>query len=252
MIRHTVHTVSTSRADDAAFRALADASDLLEASDTRIVGGQMVALLLLAFPTREAIVRKTADADLAIPTTLAAAGTLHERLTAAGYEATAGNSYSKEASAIDLLVPTRTGRFSREEHGGRGFDAAPGISLALAAAPVALRVRAMLLDHSTLEFETLVPGPDVAIVLKAYAIRLRAAAKDVVDVHNLLSIADVHPYTAIGGWSLANPALRGSRLDAARILHGLAGRARRDRTAHTAGVNPARLTALIRRHIAAP
>ncbi len=251
MIRRTVHTVSTSNADDAAFGALADASKMLDgASDARIVGGQMVALLLAAFPTPDAIIRRTADADLAISTTLATAGTLHDQLTAAGYEATAGNSYAKQDQTIDLLVPSRAGTFTRAEHGGRTFDAAPGLSLALAADPIELDVTVILRDGSALRLNTRLPTPEIATVLKAYASRSRAAVKDAVDLHNLLSIADAHPPTEIGGWSLTEPALSGSRRDAARILNALATRARRDPTLRASGVNPARLSALIQRHVA--
>jgi hypothetical protein len=251
VIRRSVRTFSTSRADDAAFHALSDASRALEArADARVVGGQSVALLLAAFPALGAIPRRTADADLAISTTLAASGSLHTRLTAAGYRATAGNSYAMGERTIDLVVAAPAGRFVQEEHGGRSFDAAPGVMLALAAQPIVLDVEVMLLDGSTLEFEAPVPSPEVVTALKAYTTVSRSEAKDVIDLHNLLTIADSYPADEIGGWSLAQPGLRGSRRDTARILHRRASTARRDPALRDSGVNPARLTALIRKHIA--
>lgn len=251
VIRRPVRTVSTSRADDAAFHALSDAARALEGfEEWRIVGGQMVALLLVAFPASDVIPRRTADADLAISTTLAASGALHDRLTAAGYRATAGNSYSSGERSIDLLVASPASRFIQEEHGGRSFDAAPGVRLALAADPLVLDVEVMMLDGTLISFAAPVPTPEIATVLKAYAATSRSAVKDVVDLHNLLTIADSYPADGIGGWSLAESSLRGSRRDAARILHRRASTARRDPAIRNSGINPARLTALIRKHIA--
>lgn len=252
LIHRAVTTVSTSNADDAAFRALADASAIIEAlPDARIVGGQMVALLLAAFPASEAIQRRTADADAAITAEIAATGEVHEALTAAGYRAERGNSYFNGRQEIDLLVPAPTGKFGQEELGGRMFDAAPGIHLALAVRPIVLEVSVLLLDGSTLDFTTRVPTPETATVIKAYATTSRAEAKDLVDLHNLLTIADTYPVEEIGGWALTPGPLTGARLDAARIMTALAQQIRFDPTARGAGVPIPRLTALIRKRVAA-
>lgn len=253
MIRRAVETVSTSQADNAAYRALADVSAIIEhVDDARIVGGQMVALLLEAFPSAGVIPRRTADADTAVSTTVAGSGLLHTQLTASGYEATSGNSYSRGDQSVDVLIPASAGRFAQEEHGGRVFDAVPGIQLALSAAPIILDVNVTLLDGSLLRFETRVPTPEIATILKAYAIRDRLAAKDAVDLHNLLSLADATPREGIGGWRLADPNPRGARLDTARTLHTLAYNGRRNPALRNSGVIVPRLVALIRRHIARP
>ncbi|WP_377012180.1 hypothetical protein [Cryobacterium melibiosiphilum] len=60
MIRRRIATVATSNADDAAFRALADVTEITQQiDDVRIVGGHMASLLLTAFPVPGAIVRRT-------------------------------------------------------------------------------------------------------------------------------------------------------------------------------------------------
>ncbi|WP_448006142.1 hypothetical protein [Agromyces bauzanensis] len=89
MITTTTEMVATSRADDLAFRALANVAAAAAAFETRIVGGQMVSLLTTAYPTPDAITRQTADADAdaAITLELAASGGIHDLFTAAGFAA---------------------------------------------------------------------------------------------------------------------------------------------------------------------
>lgn len=96
-LHHRVEAVVTSRADDAAFRALADIAAITEgAADVRIVGGQMVSLLVSAFPAEGTITRRTADADAAITAEIASSGDLDRDLTAFGYSSTSGNRYEKD------------------------------------------------------------------------------------------------------------------------------------------------------------
>lgn len=49
-VRGRAELVATSRADDLSLRALADIAELTTDENARIVGGQMVSLLLTAFP----------------------------------------------------------------------------------------------------------------------------------------------------------------------------------------------------------
>lgn len=96
MIRRRIETVATSNADDAAFRALADVAEVTkQIDDVRIVGGHMESLLLTAFPVRGAVVRRTADADAAVSTSVKASGRIHRALVDAGYTDTSGNHYVK-------------------------------------------------------------------------------------------------------------------------------------------------------------
>ncbi|HET9517231.1 MAG TPA: hypothetical protein VFO77_05860 [Actinoplanes sp.] len=205
----------------------------------RIIGGQMTSLLLTAFPAAGIGLRRTRDADAAITTEIAGSGVIHQRLLDHGYAATSGNSYARPVPdlavfggpvpelAVDLLVPSLDGRFRPQEHGGRAFDSAPGLAPALDAEPVTIDTRVVMLSGDVLEFTVRVPTVELALVIKALAYGSRLHARDVEDIYRLLEIADAYPPEAIGGWRLHEPQLRGSRRDAARQLHELAQRSRR-------------------------
>lgn len=252
MIRRRVVTVATSRADDAAFLALRDAAAATAHVEARIVGGQMVALLAGAFPSRELIMRRTADADAGFGPTVAASGSVHTSLLGAGYEAIRGNHYEQGDRAIDLLVPSATARFAPVLHGGRAFDAVPGLHLALANEPIHLDVRATLSDRSEVAISARVPTVEAALVLKALAIESRLAPKDVVDAFNLLTIRHGAEPDEIGGWRLRSDGLTGSRADAAAALHRLADRARSSRVVAESEVPRTTLVALIREFVTRP
>jgi hypothetical protein len=252
VITKTIETIATSRADDLAFRALADVARLTQGIDSRIVGGQMVGLLTIAYPTSAAVIRQTADADAAITTQVAASGRVHDLLTEAGYIATAGNSYEKRGQTIDLLVPSDGDRFARHLHGGRGFDAAPALHLVLSATPILASVNVMLTDASSLAFEVRLPSVELAIVLKAGAYASRKSAKDITDLHNLLQVAQAYDPETYGGWRLDVRGLTGARGDAQRILNHIADIARRTPAIRDAGVRPEVLSALIRSRVGAP
>ncbi|MDJ0363434.1 hypothetical protein [Rhodococcus sp. H29-C3] len=87
--------ISTSAADDRAYRALANICGLAATVEHRIIGGHMVRLLLLAYPTGRATERSNADADIGIDIALAGSGHLHHALTTAGYEATSNRRRSR-------------------------------------------------------------------------------------------------------------------------------------------------------------
>ena len=124
MIRRHIDTVATSNADDAAFRALADVAEITKhLDDLRIVGGHMASLLLTACPVPGAVLRRTADADAAVSTSVAASGQIHSALVDAGYTDTSGNHYVNGDLEIDILVPADGARFETARLGGRGFDA---------------------------------------------------------------------------------------------------------------------------------
>lgn len=57
-------TASRSRAEDAAHRAVADIGEAISPSDYRLIGGQMVTLLVARYQPPDAPVRTTADADI--------------------------------------------------------------------------------------------------------------------------------------------------------------------------------------------
>lgn len=250
-----------SQADDLSLRALAEAAEITADDEVRIIGGQMSSLLLTAFPVAGVAPRRTRDADTAITTELAGSGALHERLTARGYTATAGNSYNRPVPelavpgapmpelSLDLLVPSHDGRFRARQYGGRQFDTVPGLSIALAAEPIVIDAGATLLDGSVLEFTVRVPTVELALVLKAHAYSSRHEDRDVEDIYRLLEITDTHPAAEIGGWRLGEVTLTGARRDAAGHLYALADRSRRLRTAD---VPASRLAALIAAHVTRP
>ncbi|TAJ48232.1 MAG: hypothetical protein EPO52_08740 [Herbiconiux sp.] len=246
--------VSTSRADDNAFRALLDASAITaDLADARIVGGQMVNLLTLIYPNAPRIERRTADADLGISVDIASAGTIHNRLVGAGYQASSGNHYLREGAEIDVLAPARGGRFTSGEISGRGIDLAPGLDLALASEPIEIELGLTFLNTTFESVIVRVPRVEVAVVLKAFATRSRTEAKDITDLYNLLSIAHSYDARDIGGWALAGDAAgRGTRLDCARTLHALADTASRSGALRGSEVPTDEFVALIRENVARP
>lgn len=249
----TAHLVAAGAEDDAAIESLSDIARLLARFDEVVViGGHMVSILAAAYPSPGFVERRTADSDAGVPVELATTGELHDALSAAGYVAQSGNRYVKSAKAeppptIDLLVPSLNGRFHTDELGGRGFDAAPGLTIALAAA-TPMRVVANRLAGEEVTFEVKVPTVEAAVVLKAHSWASRHAQKDVIDLNNLLSIVDHHSTASIGAWRLGEHDLIGSRRDAARHLHRLAGLAEANRLPRSR-VDPRQLVVLIRRHV---
>lgn len=253
MIRRRIETVATSNADDAAFSALADVAEITQQiHDVRVVGGHMASLLLTAFPASGTVVRRTADADAAVSTSVAASGLIHRALTKAGYTDTSGNHYVKGNREIDILVPSDNARFETATVGGRGFDAVPGLRLAFAVDPIVLDVGVLLTDGTPLDFVVRVPSVELALIFKAHAAQSRHAPKDVTDLYNLLSIAFEYSANEIGGWKIGATPLAGMRLDAARILHALADSARQSIVVANSGVPGDRLAALIRALVAKP
>lgn len=169
VLRRRAELAATSRADDLALRALAEIVEITSDENVRIVGGQMVSLLLAAFPVSGIAPRRTRDADTAITTELAGSGVLHDRLIDRGWVATTGNNYvrpvpelgdsgqSPPELSVDLLVPSLDGQFRPSRHGGRAFDSAPGLAPALAAEPVEIVTGMRLLDGTGLEFVAVCP-----------------------------------------------------------------------------------------------
>lgn len=141
--------------------------------------------------------------------------------------------------------------FGTEQLGGRGFDAAPGLNVALAADPITLQTSVTLTDGQVLKFSARVPTVEFAIVIKTGSYDSRRADRDLIDLHNLLWIVQSHPPAMIGGWKL-DQAQRGARLDTQRALVGVAKSLSARSTRTNLDVDAEALVALIRRHVAAP
>ena len=250
-----VEILAASNAADRGLRALADLAAAAAGSNYRVVGGHMVHLLGHLYPTDSAA-RVTADADAGMETVAAADATFHTALLARGYRLVTGNHYEAPSGddtplSVDLLVPgTGGGRLERVEYAGRGFDAIPGLTLALASDPVQVRVRARLTTTEILRFEVPVPGVEQAVVLKALAWRSRLTAKDIADLCTLLTIIHEHR-DRLPDWKL-HTARTGARKDAARALHELVTILDRGQRIDGLTIAPARLSGLIRRYVVDP
>lgn len=251
----TAFLVSVSPEDDAAFTALHDLALILAGHhQTAVVGGQMVGLLMAAFPSEGLVDRRTNDADGGIPTALAADGSIHDDLLAAEYKPVGGNRYVKPgnpAPTIDLLVPSLNGHFRPEWRGGRQIDAMPGLNVALSST-LDIAVESTLRDGAVLAYTAKTPTVEAAVILKSIAYSSRSAhtVKDLIDLSNLFHVLAQHGVDAVGGWRLDAAGASGSRGDAALILTELAvklesGRVRSPR------VDGRRLAFLIRKHVAA-
>ena len=221
----SVQISAASNAADLGLRALADLAHATDGHQYRVIGGHMVHLLTLVYPTPDAVARVTADADAGIDTVVAAGDRLHGSLLARGYTLITGNHYEAPSGddsgplSIDLLVPSMSAKpIETVILGGRGFDAIPGLGLALAADPLEVSVHAFLYSGSELSFTIPIPDVEVAVVLKALAWQSRTAAKDIADLCSLMEIAHHHSGTLRSGWSL-DGAAKGARVDAQRALH---------------------------------
>ena len=251
-----VHILAASNAADRGLRALADLAAAAHGNNYRIIGGHMVHILGQVYPTTEQVARVTADADAGMDAVVAASSGLHSALVQRGYRRVKGNHYeassgSDKPLAVDLLVPSTSGRrWEMIEYDGRGFDAIPGLQLALLSDPVDVRVHAHLTTAETLVFDVPVPDVEAAVVLKALAWRSRLAAKDVGDLCSLMTIVFEHR-DGLAGWKL-DTARKGSRGDAARALYDLVAMIDRHQQVEGLTMVPARLAAMIRRYVADP
>src|SRR5699024_5846715 len=153
------------------------------------------------------------DADVGIDKPAAAGRGLHDALLGGGYRAESGNRYVKavpgldDPLTVDVLVPQTdgTGRAVTEVIAGRGFDAIPGLHLALHCAAVEARVEAQRQDGSSRSFTVQIPDVEAALVLKAAAWRARMADKDVADIAALLEIVQAHRDALATPWLLDDP-----------------------------------------------
>jgi hypothetical protein len=183
-------TRSRSRAEDAAHRAAADVAEAVDAADYRLIGGQMVTLLVAKYEPPDAPQRATADADAGLLFTAVADGSFLTALTARGYIKRRGNRFVRDQDAIDVLVPAATSRARHNRRVGMlVVDEVPGLAFALSRPPERVDVTAALTDGQERTYTASLPDPLAALVLKALAWEARLADKDVIDTHRCLAIA---------------------------------------------------------------
>lgn len=255
MTEAVVNLISTSKASDNGYRALADLAAAAAGLHYRIIGGHMVQILIHAFPTPNALLRGTSDADAGVGAPVAAGPELGERLADRGYRSTSGNHYElangEDTLSVDLLVPNASVD-DLDLLGGRKFDSAPGLDLAMNSTPIAVDVHAHLRDTSTLQFQVLVPNVECAVVMKTLVRRNRLVSKDITDLASLLEIAFEHRGKI--PWDLdVESRMIGLRLDTARELHAMVSRIENgaDIVAGS-GINSSRFAALIREQVLRP
>lgn len=248
MIRVSTVAPCTSNADDLAFASLSDAVRATEdMSESRVIGGHMVSLLLMAFPVAGLEPRHTTDADTGLSTAIATGGDVAARLLGLGYTRVNGSRFVRDSRVIDLLVEVAGNTFKPRDFTGGQLDGSPGLDLAIATEPIEIDTTVVFTDGHDERFLVRVPTVECAAVVKAYAAGSRRAAKDVADLHHLLEIRQQYERHAIGGWRLDDAPAIGRRLDAGRILRGITNR---DTRLVEAGIRPERFVELVREHIA--
>lgn len=226
--RIKVHALSN--ADALGYRGQQAVSEAVaDGYDYRIVGGHMVRLLLTVYPTPNARLRSTLDADAAVEN-VEVIGHLSERLVANGFSKVGGNVFYSATGGdqrieINLLVPrddSTAGIRPRTVPGVGQVDSLPELGFVLLFPGLVLEVEADLDPGHTIEYRTRIPDLEAAVVLKAHSWKGRSSPKDLADLHSLLEIRDAHPDTT---WLLDSEKwMSGFRKDTARILHHLAGR----------------------------
>lgn len=234
----------TAAADDYGMLALRDVATAANDCEYRIIGGHMVRLLRDVYNV-PGTPRLTSDADTGIDVNVASSGGFHDQLVRLGYTPESGNHYVRGDQAIDLLVPTEA-KPGKRIIGERAFDGAPGLRLALAQSPIRVAITARLTDGDTIAFEIPIPDVEAAFVLKMLARTVRTSERDLHDIGTLLEIVTTEPEYLATGWHMDDPKTvsRGERGDAAREAARM--------LATPPAVVPARVRALLRRHVALP
>lgn len=194
--------VSTSRAADAGYLALADLAQIAAAldADYRIVGGHMVTLLVAASGVSGLVVmRETLDADFgALPEVIGdprLPDALHERNYRTPEAANRFVCRREDAHGfldlvIDILAPSYEGMLrSARQHGDLVVDEIPGLAFAMSRPPVVIDVAVRLTGGDALVMRLVLPDLTSAICIKALAYRGRFADKDAIDLWRLLNAA---------------------------------------------------------------
>ena len=149
---------AASVADDLGYVAFADLGHALRevTADYRIIGGHMVTMLAARWQLGANLYRETGDVDLGVPPIVARDHNIVDRLKDLGYLQVAGNRFARRLSDvplrltgegnprpevfIDVLVPAYTSRARQNVAITENLftTEVPGLSIALARAPVTL------------------------------------------------------------------------------------------------------------------
>ena len=214
---------AASVADDLGYVALADLARALGegvGTNYRVIGGHMVTALVARWQLGPEMYRETGDTDLGVPPVVVRDHHVIERLMQLGYERIAGNRFARPIddvpvrilgerekppqAVIDVLIPAYTGR---ARHDRRVSDELVttevlGLPTALNRPPVLLALELHRLNGERLNIDIAFPDEVAALVLKAFATRVRNKATDIVDVWRCLEVAfvaDVGPHEFTDG-----------------------------------------------------
>lgn len=197
-------------ADDVGYVAFADLGRALGegvGTNYRVIGGHMVTALVARWRLGQETYRETRDTDLGVPPVVVRDHHLIEHLAQLGYERVAGNRFARTIddvpvrivggrdqaprAVIDVLVPAYTSRprANRRVSGDLVTTEVLGLPTALNRAPVVLALEMHRLNGERLDVEIAFPDEVAALVLKAFATRIRSKATDVVDVWRCLEVA---------------------------------------------------------------
>src|SRR5699024_9519369 len=153
-------------------------------------------------------------------------GQVSEHLQLDGFRKVKANAFLKTVAddqevEINLLLPrsdSTLGVRATVVDGLGHVDTLSELTFVLSVSPVTLEVHAELLDGTTLSYRVLVPTVEMATILKAHSWHNRRSENDLADLSTLLEIREEHPALP---WLLHERALRGRRLDTARLLRDL-------------------------------
>lgn len=200
---------AASVADDLSYVALADLAHALGevTADYRIIGGHMVTMLAARWQLGAELYRETGDVDLGVPPIVARDYNVVDRLKDLGYAQVAGNRFARRLSdipavltdgaraepevLIDVLVPAYTSRARQNVAIGEHLftTEVPGLSIALARAPVTLALEMQRLNGEARQANLSFPDEVSALVLKSLATRVRVKDTDAADIWRCLEIA---------------------------------------------------------------
>lgn len=200
---------AASVADDLGHVALSDLAVALASEGTgyRIIGGHMVTALVARWRLGADLHRETGDTDLGVAPVIVRDQDLIDRLRDAGYEKIEGNRFARtmtdvpvevtgashppRRAIIDVLVPAYTSRArqSRRISDDLVTTEVLGLATALNRPPVMLDLELHRLNGERLEASLAFPDEVGAVILKAFATRVRTKDTDVVDVWRCLEVA---------------------------------------------------------------
>lgn len=208
---------SPSAATDAAWVAASDVAELAQRLGItyRLVGGIAVTLLTHVHGVEDHVPeRETADADMGVPRQVLADTDLVGPLRRLDHTQEEGDRFRRsDGPVIDVLtVSQRDRQVESETFGDLTVDAVPGMHVATMLPAIGVEVQAHLRDGTELAMALDVTDVRAALVMKAYAYRLRFGANDARDVWRLLEAADGAGRTA-KDW----PRAAGARTAAAHL-----------------------------------